>query len=86
MTRLVPTGMGAAVLTAVLLGALTGCGSDGPDALEKELGRKCQGRVAADSVDVRLAEGAVGPGRLDRGREPSVLDDRSAGVRDPRVA
>ncbi|MET9010334.1 hypothetical protein [Streptomyces olivaceoviridis] len=59
MTRRVPTGTGAAVLTAVLLGALTGCGSDGPDALEKELGRKCQGRVAADSVDVRLAEGVT---------------------------
>ncbi len=45
-------------MTAVLLGALTGCGGDdGPSALEKELGRKCQGRVAADSVDVALAEG-----------------------------
>ncbi|MFF5855838.1 hypothetical protein ACFY8B_09385 [Streptomyces sp. NPDC012751] len=60
MTRRVPSGTPTAVLTAVLLGALAACGgSDGPSALEKELGRECEGRVSADSVDVRLPEGAT---------------------------
>ncbi|MFF8592367.1 hypothetical protein ACF061_13115 [Streptomyces sp. NPDC015220] len=57
MTIRVPGGARVAGVSMVVLGALTGCGGDdGPSALEKELGRKCAGRVAADSVDLRLSE------------------------------